>query len=47
MVPTTPRLLRDEKFNRLQRCSFCSRYKDGAKSPDDTPVRAFGTKCSL
>ena len=23
---------------------FCSRYKDGAKSPDDTPVRAFGNK---
>jgi len=23
---------------------FCSRYKDGAKSPDDTPLRAFGNK---
>ena len=23
---------------------FCSRYKDGAKSPDDTPVRALGNK---
>ena len=23
---------------------FCSRYKDGAKSPDDTPIRAFGNK---
>ena len=23
---------------------FCSRYKDGAKSPDDTLVRAFGNK---
>lgn len=23
---------------------FCSRYKDGAKSPDDTPIRALGNK---
>ncbi|RPG61686.1 MAG: glycosyltransferase family 2 protein [Flavobacteriaceae bacterium TMED238] len=23
---------------------FCSRYKDGAKSPDDTPIRAWGNK---
>ena len=23
---------------------FCSRYKDGAKSPDDTPVRALGNR---
>ena len=23
---------------------FCSRYKDGAKSPDDTPIRAIGNK---
>ena len=23
---------------------FCSRYKDGAKSPDDTLIRAFGNK---
>ena len=23
---------------------FCSRYKDGAKSPDDTPIRALGNR---
>ena len=23
---------------------FCSRYKDGAKSPDDTPIRALAIK---
>ena len=23
---------------------FCSRYKDGTKSPDDTPIRALGNK---